>query len=245
MACSGCRESKVEFPIPKLPALPRFVPLMTVEDYSRGNVRRYPSGRTQPIGQDSADRMKQGRREQRSGLLYDERFPGFEPVLWPVVVSPPATGCASFRLLLEGEREGEAASVVDICYDPCVARERMLRIGEHWLRAHATVRAEDTSAGRMAGVGDHLAYDGLVRPFVVSSSEEREAVSKGMAVAGEAFASHFNSRGVGFAEMLTEQQRLWRLQSWLRSASAALAPLDIDDQLGSDSLWEGGLGGES
>lgn len=52
--------------------------------YPCGNTRWYDNnGSTIGVTVEQADRMPQGLLGQRSGLLYDASYPGFEPWRWP------------------------------------------------------------------------------------------------------------------------------------------------------------------
>eukprot|EP00966_Prymnesium_polylepis_P199942 4633813-Prymnesium_polylepis.3 len=67
------------------------------------------------ISQDGADAIKVGRRGQRAGLLYDMRFTGHDPHLWPHVVLPDASGRGSERtMMLEDELGGSRSMLVTI-----------------------------------------------------------------------------------------------------------------------------------
>lgn len=192
--------------VPPLPAVLE-VPLLPDDEWPRGNVRVLQRGVRRPIGMGAADRLKEGCRDQRAGLLYDESAPGFEPIMWPHVIA--LSEGESFRVSLEGEREGEIPQLVDVCYNPD-ADPRLLGIGEHWLSVHDSVREGDLADGGMVGVGAHLSYEGVVKDFVTESrsAEERCRVANGMEVAGKCFKKHFEGRGVGFEELLAEQKRL-------------------------------------
>jgi hypothetical protein len=186
------------------------VPKRFVEEYPRGNVRRYNDGTTVCIEADSADKIKLGRRYQRKGLLYDERFGGFEPLGWPHVVAPRADGgVGSCRLVLQPlEGEEEESTLVDICYDPR-SDDRLLGWAEAAMAEHVPCRIDEGSQGAMVGVGDHLLRDGRLVHYKTEGEASRRRISNMMEGAGRAFQKHFGGREVGFAEMLHEQQRLW------------------------------------
>ena len=83
-------------------------------EYERGNVRRNMKGHSVGIGPDAADRIPQGRRGQRPGLLYDESYRAFSPSSWPVVCRPtPDSGGARFVL---GGSDGTDGTTVDVAY---------------------------------------------------------------------------------------------------------------------------------
>ena len=180
---------------------------MPEAEYPRGNVQRYPNGATVTIETDAADAIHVGRRGQRSGLLYDESYPGFHPCLWPCVVSPPADGhVGSYRLVLEGG--GGGGQVVDVCYDPHADR-RLLGWAQTAMELHVPCREGDISVGDMVGVGDHLARDGRLVHYKTQGEASRRRVAGLMQGAGGVFEKHFGGRDVGFHDMLHTQQRLW------------------------------------
>ena len=219
---------------------------MPESEYPRGNVRRYPSGATISIEADAADNINMGRRHQRKGLLYDESYPGFYPTLWPCVVSPPADGHAgSYRLVLQpGEGEQGEGHVVDVCYDPR-SDDRLLGWAQTAMAEHAPCRTEDMAVGGMVGVGDHLLRDGRLAHFKTAGVASRRRISNLMEGAGGVFQKHFGSRGVGFDEMVREQQRLWPQHKrpigwplcWDASANLGNAMHDDPDGWRSYAVW--------
>ena len=205
--CSALRDHRdVGSVVPSLPRplspLPQWVPLLPVDEYPRGNTRRYEDGRTVAITPEQADRLPQGMRGQRSGLLYDESYPGFEPWRWPRVVPE----CTAQRLLLEDE-EGGGAAVVEVGHE--LRGRDMNAVAETYLSAHGTVRDKDTAVGRMVGVGDHAAYDGRVRKFVTTDAVARRHVAAAMEVGGMHLDRLMRGRGLGWEDMLAQQREGW------------------------------------
>jgi hypothetical protein len=191
-------------PRPPLPTLPEWVEHCG-DDYPRGNVVRTSTGVT-PITQAAADKLPRGKRGQRKGLLYDERWKGFEPRRWRIVVSEKER---VRRLLLAPEVAGEPPTVVDVVRSPMTTDWRLLGITEYMVDVHGLVREDDDAFGGMVGIGDRLDYNGQLSKFKVPDEKVRSRVQRGLEVAARAFAMHFERRGVGYEEMLEKQAELW------------------------------------
>ena len=167
-------------------------------------------GESVPIDPDAANSIPQGRRHQRSGLVYDEGFEGCLPSSWPhTCFPPPHGGMGGRQFVLGGYGEGVGDTIVDVCYSPSVD-VRMVASAEGAIDAHVrTCREGDPGSGGMIGMGSHLRRTGFVGDFVVRDGAARQVTSAAMEFAGRAFTSHFGGRGVGYEEMLVEQHRLW------------------------------------
>ena len=135
--------------------------LLPDDEYVRGNVRKYPSGITLPIDADAADDIRQGRRKQRAGLLYQEHgfdehgFDGFSFCTWPHIFTAPASGSGHHDAMLHGPRGMDDATKVSVIYE-ATPDPKLVRVAEVFWDAHKPCRETDPSAGGMVGVGEHL-----------------------------------------------------------------------------------------
>ena len=153
----------------------------------------------------AAEAIPLSRRMNRKGVVYDASH-GWCAASWPYVLAAPAFGSGSHRLLIAGE-------VLDVHYDPHVD-PRLCPMAEELMGSHVACRETDPMMGVMVGVGSHLRRDGYVGNFVTTGGAElrehqRRRVASISEVAGQLFAQHFRERGVGFQEMMGEQERLW------------------------------------
>ena len=173
---------------------------------------RLKSGRNIPINALDADDMKVRIRENRPGLLYDETCSGFEPALWPHVITP--LGACSHRLLLgavEGSRgEGQVggATVFDVCYKAGDHKD-LIKYTEIMMDNGRAVRGGDVCAGGMVGQGQHMRRTGYVGPFYIKDEATKRLVATAMQVGGARLGEHFVGRDVGWEGMLQKQQELW------------------------------------
>ena len=190
------------------------IPLLPDHEYERGNVRKFPSGDVLPIDAEAADRIPVGRRGQRTGLLYHGGWLGHDPHHWPHTVLPLACGAAfETTLLLENELGGGVVPL-HVAYDPA-PDPRLVGIAETMVDVHvAACRVSDCAVGGMWGVGDHLRRDGLRGAFATHDDAGRHRVASVMEVAGGIFHRHYVGKGLGFEEMVQEQQRLWQSPTW-------------------------------
>ena len=132
-------------------------------------------------------------------------MPGCDPSTWPVVVEDHE----SRRLLLDSMTDGAPSEVIDIGrVRDADENSALLKIGEHWLGSHGSVRKKEPAYGCMSQVGDHVAPDGHWRPEACAAGERR-MVASGMERAGRVFGRYFSRRAVGWAEMLAVQAALW------------------------------------
>ena len=193
----------------------QFFPLLPDSEWERGNVRKFPSGHVLPIEPDAADALPTGRRGQHHGLLYDGSWLGHDPHHWPHPVLPLASGAASeCRLRMEDEEGGCDAVALDVGYEPS-PDSRLVGIAETMVEAHvATCREGDGSEGAMWGVGDHLRRDGLRGAFATHDETGRRRVAAAMEVAGGIFERRYVGKGLGYEQMVEEQQRLWQSPPW-------------------------------
>ena len=190
------------------------IPLLPDDEYERGNVRKFPSGHVLPIQPDAVDALPKGRRGQHHGVLYHGGWLGHDPHHWPHPVLPLASGAASeCTLLLEDEQGGDPVPLY-VGYDP-LPDARLVGIGETMLEEHvAKCREDDLSEGAMWGVGDHLRRDGLRGAFITHDDSSRRRVAAAMEIAGGIFGRHYVGKGLGYEQMVEEQQRLWRSPPW-------------------------------
>ena len=192
--------------------------LLPDDEYVRGNVRKYPSGITLPIDADAADDIRQGRRKQRAGLLYQEHgfdehgFDGFSFCTWPHIFTAPASGSGHHDAMLHGPRGMDDATKVSVIYE-ATPDPKLVRVAEVFWDAHKPCRETDPSAGGMVGVGEHLRRDGHVANFVVADAQARARVAAGMEQAGAAFIRRWMLHGVEFEQLLEDQNRLWGAKS--------------------------------
>ena len=183
------------------------LPLLPEDEVLRGNVRMFPGGRTSSITVEEADRMRVRRRQNRPGLLYDPSVPGCAPCTWPHVIRAPGAGRGEYGVMLEG-CGGAEPTLVDVQYTPTVPTECMAA-GDTMLSQMRAVRGEDTSAGLMVGVGDHMRRTGFMGPFYLTSEGAKRAVAAAVEGAGRALHKGFAGRGVGWEEMLQRQEEAW------------------------------------
>ena len=192
--------------------------LLPDDEYVRGNVRKYPSGITLPIDADAADDIRQGRRKQRAGLLYEEHgfdehgFDGFSFCTWPHIFAAPASGSGYHDAVLHGPRGMDDATKVSVIYE-ATPDPKLFSVAEVFWDAHKPCRETDPSAGGMVGVGEHLRRDGHVANFVVADAQARARVAAGMEQAGAAFIRRWMLHGVEFEQLLEDQNRLWGAKS--------------------------------
>ena len=180
--------------------------------WERGNVFRSPHGRTIEIDEEHADRLKVGRRQQRSGLLYDPGHPGCTPWAWPRVLASPTSGREEGVRVTLGPVDGMRESVVFVCRDS-KCDPRLYTAAETLMAEHVPVRTSDSAVGRMAGAGVHGRQDGLVGEFVVADACARHRVSTAMRAGGSLLAPYFSGQGVGWEDMLSEQARVFPWKS--------------------------------
>ena len=192
------------------------MPLLPEADYPRGNIRRYESGVSVSVSEEQADRMRIGRRQHRSGLLYDESHSGFCPCLWPHVVHAPLEGGeGGVELMLESSVPGEGAQLLSVRYSsPSTAQtQQLMHVAHVFESEHARCRETDIAAGEMFGVGDHVAYDGYLHHFSTSDRHARQRVASAMEVAGRIFARELDGRSGGWHaswhNLLQHQAALW------------------------------------
>ena len=144
------------------------------------------------------------------GLVYDESFPGYNPVLWEHVALAPSAAQGSHRFLLESASSKGEAHVVDVCYRPSKFLPAAVREhSQYCLSAHGNVRETECAAGMMVGVGDRLGFSGYHESFKATDSEAHMLVRSGMLAAGDLFQSHFSGRSVGWEELMSHQEALW------------------------------------
>ena len=188
------------------------------DEYVRGNVRKYPSGITLPIDVEAADAIRQGRRQQRAGLCYEEHgfdehgFDGFSFCTWPHVFAAPANGSGHHDAMLHGPRGIADATRVSVIYE-ATPDPKLVGVAKVFWDAHKICRETDPSAGGMVGVGEHLRRDGHVANFVVTDAAARARVAAGMEQAGQAFGRRWTGAGVEYEQLLENQDRLWGAKS--------------------------------
>lgn len=196
------------------------VPRLNTKKYPRGNVHK-----GKPISQQKAANLKlhQGR---VPGLLYDKRFPGFDPInqpdVWPYVIrnnekerklflqttmndddkdgSIGVTSPAGHLLHLH--RDTKAKGLKSI-FDTC----------EFIMENHGDVRKGNKwgGMGSMCPAGEHLHLGKLEKCAIKDdkSKEKRRLMQGYLANAGIMFKEQFANRGVGFNEMLEKQREVW------------------------------------
>ena len=177
------------------------------DDFHRGNViatKKKKSMTFKPITRAAADRLPRGRRGQRNGLIYHAGYEGFDPESWQVVVRAHE----SVRLVLAPPVNGAPPTVVDIQRTPATTDARLFETTAFAIDEHELVRKDD-GVGGMVGIGDHLAYDGEMHPFVMKDEQKRGLLAHRLHFASEQFSAHFAGRSVGWEEMLLEQAELW------------------------------------
>lgn len=177
------------------------------DDFHRGNVivtKKKHSTTFRPIAREAADRLARGRRGQRNGLVYHAGYEGFDPDSWQVVVKANE----SVRLELAPLVDGAPPTIVDIQRSPATTDAELFDITTFAIEEHELVRKDD-GVGGMVGIGDHLAYDGQMHPFVMKNEQKRGALAHKLHSASAQFAKHFSGRGVGWEEMLELQAERW------------------------------------
>ena len=182
-----------------------FAPLLPESNYQYGNVRKsLVTDDCGCIDGELAESIPVGRRGQRKGLLYDQAYPDFDPVLWPHVVPAPGSGEGLYRVELEG------GGVLLVVHERGVD-SHLVGIGECWLDQHFSCCDGDGAHGSMVGVGQHLRRDGRMGDYVLSGGEGgRPQIKADMERAEREFGRVFRGRGVGFEQMLERQGELWR-----------------------------------
>lgn len=141
------------------------------DDFHRGNVivtKKKHSTTFRPIAREAADRLARGRRGQRNGLVYHAGYEGFDPESWQVVVKANE----SVRLELAPLVDGAPPTIVDIQRSPATTDAELFDITTFAIEEHELVRKDD-GVGGMVGIGDHLAYDGQMHPFVMKNEQKR------------------------------------------------------------------------
>ena len=177
------------------------------DDFHRGNVmsvRRKHTTTYRPIAREAADRLPRGRRGQRNGLVYHAGYEGFDPESWQVIVKAHE----SVRLELAPPVDGALPTVVLILRSPTTCYKELFATTTLAIEEHELVRKDDGTGG-MVGIGDHLAYDGLIHPFVMKNEHKRGELAHKLHSASEQFATQFAGRDVGWEEMLELQAELW------------------------------------
>ena len=120
-----------------------FAPLLSESNYQYGNVRKsLVTDDCGCIDGELAESIPVGRRGQRKGLLYDQAYPDFDPVLWPHVVPAPGSGEGLYRVELEG------GGVLLVVHERGVD-SHLVGIGESWLDQHFSCRDGDGAHGSM------------------------------------------------------------------------------------------------
>ena len=192
------------------------------------------------------------RNARANGLVFNESFPGFDPLSWNHVVRAPLSGteASSYRFELERPTRDAGQSetvfdVVDICYRPQSSLPSCVRAhSEACIDAHSNVRKGDAASGDMVGVGVNQAYSGFRDHFKHDPSKHM-SICNGMYVAGQVFAAHFRERNVGWDEMMESQRLLWPAreserypQSWFHSRNLGNAShIDCLDGARSFAVW--------
>jgi len=157
-----------------------------------------------PISRESADKPTRGRCGQRNGLLYHAGFEDFDPESWEKVVRSPESVC----LEMAPKSKKSLPTFINIKRSPETTDEKLFGITAFAINKHNMVRTND-GVGGMVGIGDHLAYDGDIHPFVMKHKEMRGNLANDLYFAGNQFAAHFAGCDVGWEEMMKLQAELW------------------------------------
>ena len=191
-----------------------FIPVLPEESRHVGNCVRKVNASAKPIGAEQARvyAAKHGKnvRGRCDGLVYDDSFPGYSPLLWEHVACAPYGAHGSHRFFLESVSQKGVSHLVDVCYRPSKFLPAAVREhSQHCLTAHSNVRETECAAGLMVGVGDRLGYSGFHETFKVIDSQANSLLDAGMHAAGDCFQSHFCGRAAGWEEMMSRQKSLW------------------------------------
>ena len=153
-----------------------FIPVLHEDSRHVGNCLRQPNGSLKPLSAEQAHlhaaKHSKNVRGRCDGLVYDESFPGYNPVLWEHVALAPSAAQGSHRFLLESASSKGEAHVVDVCYRPSKFLPAAVREhSQYCLSAHGNVRETECAAGMMVGVGDRLGFSGFHEAYKATDSQ--------------------------------------------------------------------------